>query len=236
MVIISNRKIFHSIETWILVFAALLSFKAVQAQNEGLLFMLPDNYQAQILNPSYFNEEGTILALPGFGGLSLSNVGNFRITDLVYTKTSGQTVYDLGRFSEKSRPVNRNTINLSLPIMYLGVPIRDGMISFYLQERANISGRFPVNSIAWLDNGNLPEEYRNFQSGNISTKMLGFHELALGYARKVNDKIHFGLRGKLLFGELFVMLNNWNFGLETAMDGNEVLLSSRGNGLASIPY
>lgn len=236
MVIISNRKIFHSIETWILVFAALLPFKAVQAQNEGLLFMLPDNYQAQILNPSYFNEEGTILALPGFGGLSLSNVGNFRITDLVYTKPSGQTVYDLGRFSEKSRPVNRNTINLSLPIIYLGVPIRDGMISFYLQERANISGRFPVNSIAWLDNGNLPEEYRNFKSGNISTKMLGFHELALGYARRVNDKIHFGLRGKLLFGELFVMLNNWNFGLETAMDGNEVLLSSRGNGLASIPY
>ena len=223
-------------KTWILVFTFLLPLKAVLAQNEGFLFMLPDNYQAQILNPSYFNNEGTILALPGFAGLSLSNDANFRITDLVYTKSSGQTVYDLGRFSEKSRPINRNTIHLSLPLLYLGIPVRDGMISFYLQERANISVRFPGNSITWLDNGNLPEEYRNFQSGDIRSRMLGYHELALGYARRVNDKFHFGIRGKLLFGELFVLLNNWNFGLETAMDGNEVLLASRGSGLASIPY
>ena len=236
MGIISSKKISRSFQIWILVFTSIFPANDVIAQNEGSLFMLPDNFKAQILNPSFFNDEGTILALPGLAGVSLGNGGNFRMTDVVYTKASGQTVYDLGRFSEIGRTVNRNAIQLSLPLLYIGVPINDGMLSFYFQERVNTSIRFPINTIAWLDNGNLPEAYRNFNSGNINAKMLGFHELAFGYARRLNDKIRYGVRGKLLFGEMYIKANNWSYSLKTSSDGSKVLLTSQGTGQASIPF
>lgn len=233
---INCEKMIRYLKNCILFFAFLLPFEAIEAQNDGSLFMLPDNYQAQILNPSYFNDEGIILALPGFAGLSLSNEGNFRLTDLAHTNSTGQMIYDLGHFSENGPSINRNSIHFSLPLLYVGVPVRDGMISFYLQERVNTSFKIPMNSIAMINNGNLSEEYHNFHSGNIDSKILGFHELALGYARRLNDKLRFGVRGKLLFGEMFFQMNNWNLSLETSPDGNETRFTSQGSGLGSIPF
>lgn len=44
------------------------------------------------------------------------------------------------------------------------------------------------------------------------------------------------MRGKLLFGEMFIQLNSWNYSLETSPDGNKIMLTSQGSGQASIPY
>lgn len=197
--------------------------------------MLQDNYQAQILNPSYFNNKAIILAIPGLAGVSIENFGNFKMTDFVYTKPSGQTIYDLGRFSEKGRVINRNSIHLSVPLLYIGIPVKKGMFSFYIKENVKTAIRFPLNSIALVNSGNVPPEYRNFQSGDINLGMLGFHEFAFGYASSLKDKLHFGLRGKLLFGTLYLQINDWNYGIDTAAGGDEVRLSSKGDGEASLP-
>ncbi len=234
---IQNRgKKYKYWKVWLLNFIFILPYFSGWSQNTGALFMLQDNYQAQILNPSFFNEESVVFALPGLAGASFSNESNYKLTDLVYTTSSGQTVYDLGRFTLRGPSVNRTSIQAELPLFYFSFPAKKAVFSFYLKEHFNTTINFPMNSIAWFDNGNLPPVYQNFQSGKIDLDMLGFYEMGFGYGKRLNDQIRFGLRGKLLFGQMFMHMNNWNYGIQTSPDGRDVWLSSRGYGKASIPF
>ena len=236
MHIISRLKIFGNWQVYFLVWIFMLPARYVYSQNEGALFMLPDNFQAQLLNPAYFNEEATILALPGLAGASLSNEANFKLTDIIYTNSSGQTVYDLGRFGEMGHSINWNSIHFSMPLLYVGIPTKKGVLSFHIKENINIATRFPINTIVWFDNGNLPEAYHNFQSGNIHFKMLGFYEAGFGYGAHLNEKLRFGVRGKILFGQMLVQFNKWYYSIETSTNGDKVTLSSQGRGIVSSPF
>ena len=223
---------------WQILFLALclLSGYKGSSQAADMLFMLPDNYRAQMLNPAYINSEYATLALPGFAGLSFSNEANFKITDLVYTLPTGQTIYDLGRFSEKGYAVKRNSIHLDAPLLYVGIPSKNGMFSFYLKEHISTAARFPVNTIVWFNNGNLSEEYHDFHSRDIDFNMFGYHELGVGFAKTLRNNMHFGVRGKLLLGEMFVHANNWNFGIQTSPTGGKITITMTGRGKASFPF
>jgi len=237
MGIINRTKIYQLQLLLCLTFLFMLKVSKVNSQNAGSLFMFPDNYRAQMLNPSLMRNDGAIiLAVPGLAGISIDNDGNFKLTDFVYTQPSGQTVFDLGRFSNKARPINLNSVRFSLPLFYLGIPVEKGMFSIYLKEQINTAIRFPVNTITWFDNGNIPKEYRNFESGNIDFRMLSYHELGLGFTRQLSDNIHFGIRGKLLFGAVYANINNWNYTVETSPSGDQVLLTSNGTGKLSVPF
>ena len=76
------------------------------AQITGSLFMLPDNFYAQMYNPSYMRKDKAIeFSIAGIGGFSFINQGSFRISDLI-TTPSGSPVVDIENFYE-----NLNTNN-----------------------------------------------------------------------------------------------------------------------------
>ena len=205
--------------------------KEGSAQLNGGLLMLPDNFQAQMLNPSYFrNDNALIIAVPGLSGFSFRSSANFKITDLIYTQSTGEMVYDLNHFMRNGNTVNSISQWISVPLVYVGIPIENGMISMFYREQIQHSVYFPGKALAWFENGNVPELYRNYESGNINGRILGYHELAVGITRKLKNNLQAGIRAKLIFGAAYVQGENWNFGINTSETGDEILLTSSGTG------
>lgn len=224
-----KRHIKYLLYFWLTIVASLPKNGA--AQLNGALLMLPDNFQAQMLNPSYFrNDNALIIAVPGLSGISFRNTANFKITDMIDTRSTGETVYDIDRFIRNGNTLNSISQWISIPLVYLGIPVEKGMISLFYREQLQHSIYFQGKALAWFEKGNVPEMYRNYSSGDINGQILGYHELAVGFSRKVTRKLQTGIRAKIIFGATYVQAENWNFSIETSETENEVLLTSAGIG------
>ena len=69
------------------------------AQISGSLFMLPNNFYAQMMNPSYLrSDDAKELAIPGLAGFSFGNSASFKISDLITINETGNPVIDFEHF------------------------------------------------------------------------------------------------------------------------------------------
>lgn len=209
---------------------------AARAQTTGSLMMLPENFHAQMNNPAYLRgDDAIVVALPGLAGFGLRNYGNFKISDLIATTSAGKPELDFQRFASRAKPNNRIGQIVSVPLLFVGVPIDKGMVSFYYGENLATSTQFKINSVDFLMNGNFPQEYRAFSTEDIALFALGYREFAFGYTRQLSKKIDVGARIKVLFGSAFSNITRWNYGIETSAGGNEVRLISKGHGQMYLP-
>jgi hypothetical protein len=63
----------------ILIFLSVLLSGNINGQINGSLFMLPNNFYAQMYNPAYMRTDKAIeISIPGLGGFSLMNHGKFQ--------------------------------------------------------------------------------------------------------------------------------------------------------------
>lgn len=206
------------------------------AQNSGSLFMLPDNFYAQMMNPSYMrNDEAIEIAIPGFAGFSFGNSASFKISDLITVDEPGKPVIDLEHFYETGNQNNFIRENLSIPLLFFSTPVKNGRLSFYYKENIKANFKFEMDAVEFFVNGNIDSEYRNFSSGEIKMFGNGYREFAFGYAHRLNKKFNVGGHFKLLFGSAFIELDNWEYGILTSETGDVLTLLSEGQGDMSIP-
>lgn len=205
------------------------------SQITGSLFMLPDNFYAQMYNPSYMRTDNAIeVSIAGFGGLSFINQGSFKISDLI-TTAGGSPVIDFDNFYNH---VDRNNFirqDFSIPIAFFSMPLKKGVFSFYYKENLSSALNFKDDVVDFLVNGNLTPAYQNFSSDDMNAVSVGYREFAFGYAKNLNDQFDVGFRAKLLFGAAYFNADNWIFGVETAPQGEVVTLSSGGGGRLMLP-
>jgi len=212
----------------------LISGKSL-AQITGSLFMLPDNFYAQMYNPAYMRTDGaTEISVAGFGGFSFLNHGSFKISDLI-TTPSGSPVIDFENFNENIKTNNFFRQDLAVPMVFVSFPLKDGVFSFYYKENFSSVLKFKKDIIEFLVNGNIEPEYRNFSTDAINVLTLGYREFTFGYAKTMNKKLDVGAHAKLLFGAALLKAENWNFGIETSADGSLITLLSDGTGQMMIP-
>ena len=200
------------------------------------LFLFPDNFRGQITNPAFFRtDEAQILALPGFAGLSLNHAGSFRFTDILQLDVNDRVVVDLEHFGNLAPKKNQLTQNALVPLLYYSAPFNDGVFSFYINEKIYHSLQFESQALSWFAKGNLPAESRVYNTGNINFNLLGFKEIAAGYGFSLNDYINVGFRGKLLLGESYFDVEDWNYTFATSANGNEIEISTFGSANVSSP-
>ena len=127
-----NRKHLKSLKFYIvIIFLCLLLTGRSFAQITGSLFMLPNNFYAQMYNPSYMRTDKAIeISVAGLGGFSLMNHGNFKISDII-TTASGSPVIDIEHFYEKVNINNFIGQQVSVPMAFISVPLKKGVVSFY---------------------------------------------------------------------------------------------------------
>jgi hypothetical protein len=219
----------------IFVFLSLFLNSKCFGQITGSLFMLPDNFYAQMYNPSYMRTDKAIeVSFAGLGGFSFINQGSFKISDLI-TTPSGSPVIDPVHFYEN---IGKNSFirqNGSVPMAFVSFPAKKGVFSFYFKENVSSVLKFKKDIIEFLVNGNIEPEYKNFNTDAVKVLTSGYREFAVGYAKKINKKLDAGLHTKLLFGAAFLDADNWNYNIETFADGNQINFISGGNGHMMLP-
>ncbi|HRX12242.1 MAG TPA: DUF5723 family protein, partial [Draconibacterium sp.] len=220
----------------LILLLVLLNYRKSYAQINGSLFMLPDNFYAQMYNPSYMRtDNATEISIPGFAGLTFINQGSFKISDIITTST-GSPVIDFDNFYSQVNPNNFIRQDFSIPLVFISKPLKKGVFSFYYKENFSSVLKFKDDVVEFLVNGNLDPGYHSFYSNEMNYFSTGYREFAFGYAKAWNDKINVGLRAKLLFGTVYFNADNWNFGVETAPFGDVVTLSSGGGGQLMLPF
>lgn len=226
-----------NIKLLVFVLAAMFLGKPrVFAQNAGALLMMPENFSAQMLNPSYSHPNKKIMvAIPGLAGFSAWNSGNFKISDVITISEAGNPVLDIRHFSQNSRAKNFIGQQLSIPVLFVAVPTPKGAISFYYKENLYSFGKIGQEVIHYFASGNLDENMQDFKTGNIDLGGFGYREFAFGYARDVGRRLAFGARAKLLFGSAHISLQGWQYSVQTSDNGHGIALGASGRGILSLP-
>lgn len=221
---------------FVFAFILLLGGKKSLAQNSGSLFMIPNNFYAQMLNPSFIrDDDATEFALPVFGGFSFQYSGSFKISDLITIDETGNPVIDFEHFYTTGNTNNFVREDIAIPMLFFSKPLRNARISFFYRENMIAYSKFKMNAVEFLLNGNVKPEYQSFSSEEIKLFGEGYREFSFGYARKKNNKIDIGGHFKILFGSAYLETENWSYNIETNPDGNSVTLGSKGTGGMSIP-
>ena len=149
---------------FIFLFLNLMIFGKGFAQVTGSLFMLPNNFYAQMYNPSYMHtDNATEISIAGFGGFSFINQGSFKISDLI-TTNGGNPVLDFNNFYKHVEPNNFIRQDFSIPMAFFSMPLKKGVFSFYYKENLSSVMNFKDNVIEFLVNGNIMPEYQKFNS------------------------------------------------------------------------
>lgn len=218
------------------MFALMFTGKQVVSQINGSLFIMPDNFYAQIYNPAYFrSDEAVAFSFAGFAGASFINQGNFEIADLITLNEYNDPRVDFQNFYEASKQQNYIRQDLAVPLLFAMVPYKKGYASFYYNEIINAFSRVPRNAIAFLSNGNIPVDYRNFNSDKIKITGIGYREFAFGFGKPVTDFLNAGIRAKILFGAAQADTKDWNYGILTSPDDKTVTLLAGGTARMMLP-
>ncbi|KAF0234496.1 MAG: hypothetical protein FD181_3681 [Prolixibacteraceae bacterium] len=224
-----------NILTCILIFLGILLSGNISGQINGSLFMLPNNFYAQVYNPAYMRTDKAIeISFAGLSGFSFMNQGSFKISDLI-TTPYGIPVIDPVHFYENIRKNNHFSQDVSVPMAFFSFPLKKGVFSAYYKENASSALKFKKDVIEFLVNGNTEPKYRNFNTDAVSLITAGYREFAVGYTKKMNKKLDAGAHAKLLFGAAFFNADNWNYKIETSADGSLIKFRAAGKGYLSLP-
>ena len=230
-----NRRSINIFFIVLLILFPLLS-KFSFAQINGSLYLSEKNYQAQMFNPSFMRTDGaTIIAFPFFGGGTLGNSANFKLSDLIRIEETGNPVLDFEHFYQTGNINNRINQWATLPLFYAARPWNEGMLSFYIKEQIQTSLEFNIDAFEFLLNGNTSPEFSTVNTQDMSSFSMGYKEIAFGYTKNLNEKIRLGGRFKFLFGGALIEMNDWNYGINTSEIGDVVTLTSSGEGRLVLP-
>ena len=206
------------------------------SQINGSLFIKPDNFYAQMYNPAYFRTDGAVaFSFAGFAGASFINQGNFEIADVITLNENNDPRVDFQNFYEASKQRNYIRQDLTVPLLFAMVPLKKGYASFYYNEHINAHSLVHRDAIAFLNSGNIPENYRNYRSEEIKFGGIAYREFAFGYGKPVTDFLNAGVRAKILFGVAQADSKDWRYGVVTSPDNRIVTLSAEGTGRMTIP-
>lgn len=207
------------------------------SQISGSLFMNQNNFYAQMYNPAYARSDGSgSFSFAGLSGINFINNGNFKIADVIVLNSAGTPEIDFDNFYATSRKNNYIRQELSVPVLFGGMSLKNGYFTFFYKENIAAFSKLNQEAIRFLSAGNLPVESRVFNSDEIRLRGAGYREFAFGYSTRKNERLRVGIRAKILFGSAFIDTREWNYGVESSETGDEVMLTANGTGRLMLPF
>ena len=162
------------------------------SQATGSLFMLQDNFHSQILNPSYMrNDDAIVISIVGLAGATVGNSGNFIISDIITKNQFGKKIVNFEHFYNTGN-IESSIVNWSsIPVVFVGIPLAEGRLNIYFNEHFQSSANLNITEKEFPDFENI----KSYNTNDIIYSGMGYRELAVGYSRKINEKITVGIQG-----------------------------------------
>lgn len=172
-------------------------------QQNSTLFFMHSTPQANFVNPAVQNDCNWILGLPVLSSIHF-NYGNsaFSVNQL-FQKQSGNTyTFNGNELIPKLGKVNFLTTEFHTNLFYLGFWVKKSFLTISINEKVDLFATYPHDLFAIGWQGNTQFEGQNANLGKTGIFLNYRREYAFGMARKLNSKVTWGVRGKLLFGKL----------------------------------
>lgn len=154
----------------------------------------------------------------------------------IFSKNISSNKYSLDFDQIGNRTAPNNAFYTSTAIKWVSI---DGgsdekRWNFSIQDRAMMGFGFQRSFIDLLDRGNKP-----YLAKPINMKFpfneLHFRTFQFSWAKPINDKLDFGISGKLYFGKSWIDVAS-DFSILTSETAGEIDLAVEGKGRASLPY
>ncbi len=208
--------------TSIFILICLASF--ARAQDRGMAFLKGVPQSHTVVNPAFqLNEDDSFyISYPVLGNFSMSvaNTG-FSWNDLFYEKQDSLYL-DFDNLDNTLQKRNYARANMSLQILGFGFKVGEkALFTFDLNAKVKTSIGFPgdITNIRygnWNYDANTPI---NQSLSGMSGDGIAYTELALGYNRKITDKLTAGVRLKYIKGALAVKTEHAHIDMTTTEDG-----------------
>jgi len=197
---------------------ALIVTVAVHAQSSVSFLNLGDaTFQNSYLNPSLIPEGKVYLGLPVLSGVHF-NLNTKTSYNETFTKESGNVIIDIDKVLSNLQKHNFASLHANINLLHFGYKFKNGStISLMANERVEADVVYSKDIVNYLWNGNEQFAGRDVDVSNAGFIGTHFREIGLGYAMPVNERINFGIRGKLLVGFAnFSTPNNFNATLNSS--------------------
>ncbi len=170
------------------------------AQREMTMYHFDGLYQATYVNPVARPVYKASIGLPFFPSFQFGVAhGRYGMSD-VFRKQEGSTVPDYHKLP--SLVGNRNPIlsNFSYDLLSVQANRLNHSITFHVRTKYDGIFTYPGDLVKIAVEGNAQFENEEADLSGLSVNQSVYQEIALGYARGINEKWRVGGRVKVLFG------------------------------------
>ncbi len=162
--------------------------------------------QAHQLNPAFMPDWRVVIGLPVLSSTQLSfDNDDIGLNDVLRRNEDGdlEAIPDKDEFISKLRDVNDLDLNVNVDLLFLGIRAGGNYFTLSARSRWESTFNYTKDLVTWGLRGPGTEDLvEPLSTDNFSLDGSWFHEVALGYSRKINDRLNVGLRAKYLKGVL----------------------------------
>lgn len=211
---------FYLLHVFVIVALLLLiSCKIAFSQNERSLYFMPDIPQARFVNPAHDANHNLYVGIPALSSIRFGLENTFHYDDIFQRR--GDSIY-LDRDYLLSNLVEDNAINFDMMVEYIsfGFRVKDNYFSFRIADVGNANASINRETIRFMVYGNGSEQFlgKDINLGGNAINFSYYREYALGFTRRVNERLTVGTNFKYLQGIANVFTNDFQFNLHTAPD------------------
>lgn len=199
-----------------LLFGALLCLGWAKGQQSRTLFLQHELPQSSLQNPAVPLRCGWTIGLPVLAMGNFNYGNNFvSFNQLVRKNDDGSYTSNIYGLDDKLR--RRDFASTDLVVQLLELGYRRGDWSFLLSvtEKNSLLLGVPGDAIDLVLYGNTQFEGQTVRLDALSVYLNQYTDIGLSVARQTESGVHWGVRGKLLFGKVNVSTSRFDMGLYT---------------------
>ncbi len=230
-----NKKYIAKIVLFVVL--GMVMSKSIFSQNSNLLYYFENVPQTNYTNPAITPRAFGFFGFPGLSSVSIDFKSDICARDLLQ-KSGGSWVSPLNEAFDYSKLYKSfgNSLDIRTGVayspVYFGFRTGAGYFTFSLQEKINTKVSLPQDIFKLVEKG--------FEKGDVldlsamDTKILAYHEISIGYARKIDDKLTVGVHVKPLIGIAASKMEFQDFSIENS--GTAYDMKVKGDIYSSVPF
>lgn len=228
------------LKRYILIIVILFSVANVFSQSvNNTLYFLENAPQSNKLNPANTPEYKVWVGFPGLSSIYLNYSNNsFAIEDIL-RKGEGNykdsVIVDINTFHDALKNNNRISLSNEITIFALGFKVKQSYFTLDISNKSDMMFGFSKDFVTFFKDGNATHLGETFDLGDLQMNGMSYNQVALGYAREINEKLTVGGKLKFLMGIANVDMTDSQMSIYTNEDATLMRLRSKQHIRVSMP-
>ncbi len=215
----------------------LATCSTVFSQNSNLLYYFENVPQTNYTNPAMLPRANGFFSLPGLSSVAIDFKSDIAAKDLLQ-KHDGiwvqplDAAFDYSKFYKSFGKSANISAGVAYGPIYFGFRTGKGYFTFSLQEKVNAKVSLPKDIFRIAEKGFENGDVLDLKS--LDANIMAYHEISIGYAQQIDDKLTVGVHFKPLFGIAATKMKYNSLAIKN--NGTSYNLKVDGDIYSSVPF